>query len=204
MVDVVGETVVRGADGDDRLQGGRLQGGDLQAVLLGVVAAGRPGAGDDDGADDVNVKSRDLWILAGLVAVGLLARATRLNESLWYDEIAAWTSYGVFGSGPIVGHYFDPSNHVAQTLASSFSVWLLETTIGPELALRLPALAASIATVPVIFALARRVLDRCGYKVQEVHRPEDDEDVADLVGQGLDALGRGRPRSAEAGGLGRR
>ena len=42
-------------------------------------------------------------ILGAIVAAALLVRATRIGESLWYDEIAAWRVYGMRGPGAIVG-----------------------------------------------------------------------------------------------------
>jgi hypothetical protein len=90
-----------------------------------------------------------------VIAVATLARATRLGESLWYDEIAAWRQFGVEGPWFIVTHYFDPANHVAHTVASWASVTMLEPLLGSELALRAPALLASLASVGVVLGLAR-------------------------------------------------
>ena len=102
-----------------------------------------------------DVKSRDLWILAGLVVVGLLVRATRITESLWYDEIAAWRMFGMHGPGAITTTFFEPSNHVAHTLLSWCSVKAFEWAIGFELALRLPALLFSLGAVVAVFGMAR-------------------------------------------------
>lgn len=98
-----------------------------------------------------------LIIVTVIVAVALLFRCTRIHESLWYDEIASWLSYGVgvHLPGPIVGNYFDPVNHVFHTLLSWCSVNVLELTTGPDLALRVPALLFSLAGVPMMFALGR-------------------------------------------------
>jgi mannosyltransferase len=101
------------------------------------------------------VKTRELWILAGLVVVGLLVRATRLTESLWYDEIAAWRMFGMHGPGAITTTFFEPSNHIAHTLLSWCSVKVLEWAIGFELALRLPALLFSLGAVAAVYGLAR-------------------------------------------------
>ncbi|MHC4969117.1 MAG: glycosyltransferase family 39 protein [Planctomycetota bacterium] len=101
------------------------------------------------------MKSRELWILAGLVVVGLLVRATRLPESLWYDEIAAWRMFGMHGPGAITSTFFEPSNHIAHTLASWCCVKLLEGAVGFEMALRLAALLFSLGTVAAVYGLAR-------------------------------------------------
>ena len=101
------------------------------------------------------MKSRDLWILAGLVVVGLLVRATRLGESLWYDEIAAWRVFGMHGPAAIVTTFSEPSNHIAHTLVSWCSVKAFEWAVGFELALRLPALLFSLGAVAAVYGLAR-------------------------------------------------
>jgi hypothetical protein len=103
------------------------------------------------------VRSRELWILAGLIVVGLLVRATRLTESLWYDEIAAWRVFGVLGPGAIVSSYSEPSNHILHTLLSWCAVTWLQGGLGFELALRLPALLFSLGGVVAVFGLVRLV-----------------------------------------------
>jgi hypothetical protein len=107
------------------------------------------------GADTVDVRSRELWILTGLILVGLTARATRLTESLWYDEIAAWRSFGMLGAGAITSTFFEPSNHILHTLLSWLAVELVEWSIGFELALRLPALLFSLGAVAAVFGMVR-------------------------------------------------
>jgi hypothetical protein len=111
--------------------------------------------------------SRTALALILLVLGGLAARLPRLTESLWYDEIAAWTDYGMLGvrgdgtgrRGPIaiITTYHDPAHHVAQTLLSWISVALLEGSLGSEMALRLPALLFSLGAIPVMFSACRRV-----------------------------------------------
>lgn len=87
--------------------------------------------------------------------MALLLRALRIDESLWYDEIAMWLTYGLAGPGAIVGQYFDPVNHIAHTLTAWASVRTTAPALGMELALRLPSLLASLATVPIVYALCR-------------------------------------------------
>ena len=104
--------------------------------------------------------SMDKWIVAGLIVLGLLVRATRLGESLWYDEIAAWLSFGIHGPGPIIGNLYEPANHVAHTLLSWCAVELFEPVLPSEIALRLPALLFSLGAIVGIYGLARRTLTR--------------------------------------------
>jgi hypothetical protein len=95
-------------------------------------------------------------VAAGLVAIVLLAlalRLPRLGESLWYDEIADFLAFGAFGPGATMGNYFTQSNHVL----SGILCWASVTIAGGanEVVLRLPALLASLATVPACWWLAR-------------------------------------------------
>lgn len=98
-----------------------------------------------------------LGIVIGLVALGLLLRATRLTESLWYDEIAWYLSYGnsVDSPLPILGNYFDPVNHVLHTALGWMSVRAFSNTLGVELSFRLPALAFSLASIVAMEGLGR-------------------------------------------------
>ena len=94
------------------------------------------------------------WALVGVIIIGLLLRLTRVHESFWYDELAAWLEYGRFGPGAIVGNFFDPSNHVLHTLLS----WCSITAFGEsEAAFRLPALFASLGSIAGMCALGRAV-----------------------------------------------
>ena len=99
-----------------------------------------------------------LRTLAALTAVGLLLRASRVLESLWYDEIAAWTSHGILGPRAIIASFAEPSNHIAHTLLSWYSVTLFEPAIGFAMALRVPALLFSLAAITAVWGLARQVL----------------------------------------------
>jgi 4-amino-4-deoxy-L-arabinose transferase-like glycosyltransferase len=98
-----------------------------------------------------------LWTIAGITAAGLLVRAPRLTESLWYDEIAAWTSHTAGGPIAIMGSFAEPSNHIAHTLLCWYTVSAFEQSLGFEIALRLPALLFSLAAIGAMYGLAREV-----------------------------------------------
>jgi hypothetical protein len=100
----------------------------------------------------------ELGALTIVVILGVLLRLSRMGESLWYDEIAAWIGYGVHGPGAIVGNFADPSNHVLHTLLTSMSVTVTEEFLSSEVSLRLPAFLASVASIAVVYALGRRTL----------------------------------------------
>ena len=95
------------------------------------------------------------WGVVGFVLLGLLLRAARIGESLWYDEINALRSFAIHGPGAIVGNYFDPVNHTFHTLLSWVSITALAHA-PLEIAARVPALLFSLATIPVLYLLAKR------------------------------------------------
>ncbi|NNF43194.1 MAG: hypothetical protein HKO59_14385 [Phycisphaerales bacterium] len=98
-----------------------------------------------------------LLMLAALVVAGAAVRSTRMTESLWYDEIAAWRDYGMHGPRAILTTYFDPANHVAHTLLSWCAFELLASFEWPAaVALRFPSFVFSLATIPILFGLGRR------------------------------------------------
>ncbi len=99
-----------------------------------------------------------LWTVAALVAAGMLLRAPRLAESLWYDEIAAWATHAAGGPVAITTSFSEPSNHIAHTLLSWCSVEILGDALGFELALRLPALLFSLIAIAAMWGLAGEVL----------------------------------------------
>ena len=97
-------------------------------------------------------------MLICLVALGgLLLRLPLLNDSLWYDEIAAFWYYGQFGPGPIIGNLFTPANHIAQSLATWGSVTLNHGNLDP-ITLRLPALLFGLASLWPMWVLIRTSL----------------------------------------------
>ena len=98
-----------------------------------------------------------LWTVTGITAVGLVVRVPRLTESLWYDEIAAWTSHTAGGPIAIMGSFAEPSNHIAHTLLSWCTVTAFKESLGFEIALRLPALLFSLAAIAAMYGLAREV-----------------------------------------------
>jgi Dolichyl-phosphate-mannose-protein mannosyltransferase len=95
-----------------------------------------------------------LAIVAGAAAI----RIAFASESLWYDEISAFLSFAIEGPAVAFGSYTVPTNHVPMTLA----MWAAFELTGSlsELALRAPAIAAGIATVPAAYALGATLLGR--------------------------------------------
>lgn len=94
--------------------------------------------------------------LVAVTLAGLVARAWGLgSQSLWYDE---WLTQEAIGSGP--GHLV---RHVADRegipLPYFALLWVWTRLAGDgEVALRTVSLVAGVATIPVAYALARRVV----------------------------------------------
>ena len=121
-------------------------------------AAGPKRAAVDAGTLPGMPVTRGDWLALGaIIALGAIVRITLATQSLWYDEISALLSFALEGPGVAFGSYAVPTNHVPMTL----SVWLSVTLLGSvgELAVRLPAIIAGIATIPAAFALGRVLRD---------------------------------------------
>ena len=101
------------------------------------------------------------WQWIGLIIIigfGAFLRFVLAQQSLWYDEISAFLSFAIEGPGVAFGSYAVPTNHVPQTLAT-WLVWNM-TASTSNVALRLPAILAGIAAIPVAHALAATLWGR--------------------------------------------
>ena len=100
------------------------------------------------------------WLCAA-VAVGALLRLVWATQSLWYDEISAFLSFAIEGPGVAFGSYAVPTNHVPMTIAT-WAAWSLSGGSLAEPVLRMPALVAGIAAIPVGWALGATLYGRRG------------------------------------------
>src|SRR5690606_25369857 len=99
----------------------------------------------------------DAVIVAVLVGGGLALRIPGLNAGLWYDEIIALLNAVRLPAAEIVSSFETLNNHVLYSLLAHASVaWFGESAW----ALRLPALAFGIVSLPVLYLLGRRITDR--------------------------------------------
>jgi uncharacterized membrane protein len=133
------------------------------ALVVATLILVKLNSGDTSVASGGRSRER-LWTLIGIVIVAIAFRAMRLNESLWYDEIASWMTYsaGNQSPGPVIGNFRDPINQVFHTLLNFYSVRWFAETLNIELAFRLPAFLFSIMSVIAMFGLARSA---CGERV---------------------------------------
>lgn len=98
------------------------------------------------------VSLREWLLLAVFVLTGIILRMARIDESLWYDEIAAFLEFSAHGPGPAMGNYFTQSNHVLHSIMAWASAEVLGAS---ELSLRLPPLLLGSAMVAAAWWLAR-------------------------------------------------
>jgi len=99
--------------------------------------------------------ARDRLMLAAIAAAALaaiLVRVPFLDDSLWYDEVAAFMGYSLDGPWGAMSRYFSQANHVLASVLEAASV---QAFGADELSLRLPSLLAGIGTVLAVALLAR-------------------------------------------------
>lgn len=94
------------------------------------------------------------WILAGLCLVALAARLYRLDSGFWIDEVYALRDSFRSPLGDVVTRYPGDNHH---PLYAIFGRLMLVVFGESPWAVRLPAALAGVATIPVVYALARRV-----------------------------------------------
>lgn len=93
-------------------------------------------------------------MLAAVVALALFLRCLNINQGLWWDEIWSTMEYATASSWwytiSRLGFYFN--NHPLYSIACRISIAVFG---GSELSVRLPALIMGVATLPVLYILAR-------------------------------------------------
>lgn len=92
------------------------------------------------------------WAMAAVLAVAAAARVPFLADSLWYDEVAAFLTYGVQGPAHALTTYVSLANHVLQSALAAASAQALGAD---ELSLRLPSLLAGLGAVAATWWFAR-------------------------------------------------
>lgn len=138
----------------------------VMLCILAVCVAGLPLLlirlnGEREGTRELTSPCRKrLWLFFACVVSAVGWRAPRLSESLWYDEIASWMTYSMNAASgwAIISSFRDPINQVAHTLLNHFSVKMFISSLGVEIAFRLPAFLLSLLSVGAVFGLARSAL----------------------------------------------
>ena len=120
-----------------------------EAARLHLPASAQP----DDGLS----RGRARWLLAAITLLALGLRLYGLNSDLWIDEIAPLVAYGHASPWQILITYGGSNNHLLNSLLVSLFVAALGEH---EWVVRLPAVLFGVATIPVLYAVARQVLSR--------------------------------------------
>jgi uncharacterized membrane protein len=103
------------------------------------------------------IDRRHAALLAAIVLGGTLLRLRYLYVPMRYDEAFTFDAYAMSGVGHITSTYDIPNNHIFYTLLAHFT-WRL---FGDHLwTVRLPALLAGIALIPMSHLVARTLYDR--------------------------------------------
>jgi dolichyl-phosphate-mannose-protein mannosyltransferase len=93
-------------------------------------------------------------VLATSIVVGAALRIAFLDVPMRYDEAATFNAFVAQPLYVSLANYSEPNNHLLHTLLVSLAVDALGDG---EWAIRLPALIAGIATLPLSYVLARRL-----------------------------------------------
>ncbi|MGQ0643298.1 MAG: glycosyltransferase family 39 protein [Gemmatimonadaceae bacterium] len=98
------------------------------------------------------------WVALGaLIAVAAVARGIGLNSGLWIDEIYSLVRSFRAPLGEILTRYWGDNHHPLYAVLAHVS----RATFGEAAwSVRLPALLCGVATVPALFALARRLVSQ--------------------------------------------
>ena len=92
-----------------------------------------------------------------LIALGALLRIVLLKEAVIYEEAFTFTYYATRPVGVIVSDYSYPNNHIFHTLLVKLSTSLFG--VG-QVQLRLPALLAGVAALPLYYLFVRAMFNR--------------------------------------------
>lgn len=97
---------------------------------------------------------RFVWLL---VLVGAALRVARVNEAVSYDEALTWTHYASQRLWFVLSNYTFTSNHVLHSVLVKVSTGIFGVHLW---SLRLPALLAGIAVMPLYYAFVRAMFNR--------------------------------------------
>lgn len=140
----------------------------LEGLLLAVVgwlgirarwgtAVLEPGPGPrEEDAEDLGRRAATVALVV-VTLLGLALRLVRLDADLWLDEITPIARYRGFTPLEVVATYLSSNNHLLNTLL----VKITTAAFGEqEWAVRLPALLFGVATIPVLYWVARSAATR--------------------------------------------
>ena len=97
------------------------------------------------------------WALAAILLVALAARVIGLDAGLWYDEIFTLTHYVRAPVGQVLTDFSSLNNHMFYSLQAKAAVAIFGESAW---SLRLPAMLSGLASLIVLWAMARGVAGR--------------------------------------------
>ena len=108
----------------------------------------------DSAPRDAGAVRHGAWILAAIVAVGLVLRLIGLDDGLWYDEITTLVNYVRRPAGEIVTTFDSQNQHMLYSILARASV----ATFGESAwALRLPAALFGVLSLWAVYLFGRGV-----------------------------------------------
>jgi hypothetical protein len=96
------------------------------------------------------------WAVCAILAIALALRLYKLDSSLWFDEVMTLGHYVRRPVAELIADYSSFNNHLFYSLQARALVW----TFGEQVwALRAPAVVFGVASIWVLWRLARTMLE---------------------------------------------
>jgi 4-amino-4-deoxy-L-arabinose transferase-like glycosyltransferase len=95
--------------------------------------------------------------LAAIIALAAVLRCISLGSDLWIDEITTIVDYRNMPTMQVIGSYLRSNNHLLNTLLMKAAIAVFGEH---EWSARLPAMLFGVATIPVIYWVARLAMSR--------------------------------------------
>jgi len=137
----------------------------VEALLFGALAArdwsfasrlGGASPSRPEEADDLSPGAA-MAALAAITALAVVLRSISLSSDLWIDEITTIVDYRDTPSLQVIGSYLRSNNHLLNTLLMKSAIAVFGEH---EWSARLPAMLFGVATIPVIYWVARLAMSR--------------------------------------------
>jgi mannosyltransferase len=111
---------------------------------------------ETDAPGDISSRAA-LAALVAITALGLMLRSISLGSDLWIDEITPIFDYARLPAAQVIGSYLRSNNHLLNTLLMKVSLAFLGEH---EWSVRLPAMLFGVATIPMLYWVARLAMSR--------------------------------------------
>lgn len=98
-----------------------------------------------------------LAALAAITVLAIVARSISLGSDLWIDEITPIFDYRSMSAAQVIGSYLRSNNHLLNTLLMKAAISVFGEH---EWSVRVPAMMFGVATIPVMYWVARLAMSR--------------------------------------------